>query len=133
MDELRADGESRFSRLLKELPAEVLAAYRAREAGPGDLMDVRTEAVRRLEKKPQARSEIHELAAFAEREALLKRAREAGLTAREHELLGLVVGDADRFFRNGKLDHGEAARELGIAVGTVKSLWSRIRKTLNAA
>ena len=133
MDELRADGESRFSRLLKELPAEVLAAYRAREAGPGDLMDLRTEAVRRLEKKPQARSEIHELAAFAEREALLKRAREAGLTAREHELLGLVVGDADRFFRNGKLDHGEAARELRVAVGTVKSLWSRIRKTLNAA
>jgi len=69
IDELRADGESRFSRLLKELPAEVLTAYRARETGWGDLMDVRTEAMRRLE-KPKTRSEIHELTAFVEREAL---------------------------------------------------------------
>jgi DNA-directed RNA polymerase specialized sigma24 family protein len=45
----------------------------------------------------------------------------------------LVVGDTERFFRNGKLDPAEAARELGLAVGTIKSLWSRIRKTLNAA
>src|SRR5215212_3508575 len=67
IDELRTDDESRFSRLLKELPAEVLAAYRGREAGWGDLMDVRTEAVRRLEKtKPT--SEAHELVAFADRE-----------------------------------------------------------------
>jgi hypothetical protein len=51
IDELRTDGESMFSRLLKELPAEVLAAYRDREAGWGNLMDVRTEAVRRLEKQ----------------------------------------------------------------------------------
>ena len=64
---------------------------------------------------------------------MLKRAREAGLTPREHELFRLVVGDTERFFRNGKLDPAEAARELGLAVGTIKSLWSRIRKTLNAA
>ena len=132
IDELRADDESRFSRLLKELPAEVLTAYRARAAGWGDLMDVRTEALRRLE-KPSARSEVHELAAFAEREALLKRAREARLTQRELELFGMVLGDTERFFKNGKLNHGEAARELGVAVGTIKSLWSRIRKSLSAA
>jgi hypothetical protein len=67
IDELRTDSESRFSRLLKELPAEILTAYRAREAGWGDLMDVRTEAVRHLEKY-ETRPQVQELAAFAERE-----------------------------------------------------------------
>lgn len=131
IDELRTDGESRFSRLLKELPAEVLAVYRAQEAGWVDLMDLRTKAVRRLEKS-ETRPEMQELAAFAEQETLLKRARDAGLTPRERELFGLVVGDPERFFTNYKLNHGEAARELGVAVGTIKSLWSRIRKTLAA-
>jgi hypothetical protein len=135
IDELRTDGESRFSRLLKELPAEVLAAYRGREAGWGDLMDVRTEAVRRLETtKPT--SEAHELAGFADREEnlrLLKRGREVGLPPREYELFGLVVSDPKRFLRDGKLNHNEAAREMGVAVGTIKSLWSRTRKTLQAS
>jgi hypothetical protein len=135
IDELRTDGESRFSRLLKELPAEVLAAYRDREAGWGDLMDVRTEAVRRLEKtKPT--SEAQELAGFVDREEklrLLKRGREVGLPPREYELFGLVVSDPKRFLRDGKLNHNEAAREMGVAVGTIKSLWSRTRKTLQAS
>jgi hypothetical protein len=135
IDELRTDGESRFSRLLKELPAEVLAAYRGREAGWGDLMDVRTEAVRRLETtKPT--SEAHELGGFADREEklrLLKRGREVGLPPREYELFGLVVNDPKRFWRDGKLNHNEAAREMGVAVGTIKSLWSRTRKTLQAS
>jgi hypothetical protein len=135
IDELRTDGESRFSRLLKELPAEVFATYRGWEAGWGDLMDVRTEAVRRLEKtKPT--SEAHELAGFADREEklrLLKRGREVGLPPREYELFGLVVSDPKRFLRDGKLNHNEAAREMGVAVGTIKSLWSRTRKTLQAS
>ena len=135
IDELKTDDESRFSRLLKELPAEVLAAYRGREPGWGDLMDVRTEAVRRLEKiKPT--SEAQELAGFVDREEklrLLKRGREVGLPPREYELFGLVVSDPKRFLRDGKLNHNEAAREMGVAVGTIKSLWSRTRKTLQAS
>ena len=128
IDELRTDGESRFSRLLKELPAEVLAAYRGREAGWGDLMDVRTEAVRRLEKtKPT--SEAHELAGFADREVklrLLKRGREVGLPPREYELLKLLV-------ENPNMSSGEAGKALGITPGAVRALKSRIYKTLKVA
>jgi DNA-binding CsgD family transcriptional regulator len=128
IDELRTDDESRFSRLLKELPAEVLAAYRGREAGWGDLMDVRTEAVRRLEKtKPT--SEAHELARFADREVklrLLKRGREVGLPPREYELLKLLVEDLN-------ISSREAGKALGITPGAVRALKSRIYKTLNVA
>jgi DNA-binding CsgD family transcriptional regulator len=128
IDELRTDDESRFSRLLKELPAEVLAAYRGREAGWGDLMDVRTEAVRRLEKtKPT--SEAHELARFADREVklrLLKRGREVGLPPREYELLKLLVEKPN-------MSSGEAGKALGITPGAVRALKSRIYKTLNVA
>ena len=128
IDELRTDDESRFSRLLKELPAEVLAAYRGREAGWGDLMDVRTEAVRRLEKtKPT--SEAHELAGFADREVklrLLKRGREGGLPPREYELLKLLVEKPN-------MSSGEAGKALGITPGAVRALKSRIYKTLKVA
>jgi DNA-binding CsgD family transcriptional regulator len=128
IDELRTDDESRFSRLLKELPAEVLAAYRGREAGWGDLMDVRTEAVRRLEKtKPS--SEAKELAAFADREEklrLLKRGREVGLPPREYELLKLLVEKPN-------MSSGEAGKALGITPGAVRALKSRIYKTLKVA
>jgi DNA-binding CsgD family transcriptional regulator len=128
IDELRTDGESRFSRLLKELPAEVLAAYRGREAGWGDLMDVRTEAVRRLETtKPT--SEAHELAGFADREEklrLLKRGREVGLPPREYELLKLLVEKPN-------MSSGEAGKALGITPGAVRTLKSRIYKTLKVA
>jgi DNA-binding CsgD family transcriptional regulator len=126
--ELRTDGESRFSRLLKELPAEVLAAYRGREAGWGDLMDVRTEAVRRLEKtKPT--SEAHELVAFADREVklrLLKHGREVGLPPREYELLKLLVEKPN-------ILSGDAGKALGITPGAIRALKSRIYKTLKVA
>jgi DNA-binding CsgD family transcriptional regulator len=128
IDELRTDGESRFSRLLKELPAEVLAAYRGREAGWGDLMDVRTEAVRRLEKtKPT--SEAHELVAFADREVklrLLKHGREVGLPPREYELLKLLVEKPN-------ILSGDAGKALGITPGAIRALKSRIYKTLKVA
>jgi DNA-binding CsgD family transcriptional regulator len=128
IDELRMDGESRFSRLLKELPAEVLAAYQARVAGWGDLMDVRTEAARRLEKAhPQPNvQDRQELATFAAREAALKKSRLAGLTPREHELFKF-------FLENPGAKNAEAARELGVAEGTVRSLKSRIKRTLDVA
>ena len=128
IDELRTDGESRFSRLLKELPAEVLAAYRGREAGWGDLMDVRTEAVRRLEKtKPT--SEAHELAGFVDQEVkrrFLKHGREVGLPPREYELLKLLVEKPN-------MSSGEAGKALGITPGAVRALKSRIYKTLKVA
>lgn len=128
IDERRTDGESRFSRLLKELPAEVFAAYQARVAGWGDLMDVRTEAARRLEKtKPQPNvQDTQELATFAARETAIKKARLAGLTSREHELFRFLL-------ENPGAKNAEAARVLGVAEGTVRSLKSRIKKALDAA
>jgi hypothetical protein len=129
MKELRADDESGFSRLLKELPAEVLAAYRERDFGWGNLMDVRTEAARSLEKagaKTEMRPQTQELATFAEREALLKKARLAGLTAREHELFKF-------FLENRRASNADAARALGVAEGTIRSLKSRIKKAIYAA
>jgi DNA-binding CsgD family transcriptional regulator len=127
IDELRTDDESRFSRLLKELPAEVLAAYHEREAGWGDLMDVRTEVVRRLE-KVEARPEVQDLVAFAqrEREAVLKRGREAGLPPREYELLKLLVDKPNTSSR-------EAGEALNITPGAVRALKSRIYRTLGVA
>jgi DNA-binding CsgD family transcriptional regulator len=127
IDELRRVDESRFSRLLKELPAEVLAAYHERAAGRGNLMDVRTEAVRRLE-KAEARPEVQELAVFAqrEREAVLKRGREAGLPPREYQLLKLLVDKPN-------ISSREAGNALGITPGAVRALKSKIYRTLRVA
>ena len=126
IDELRTDDESRFSRLLKELPAEVLAAYHEREAGWGDLMDVRTEAARHLE-KAEPRPEAQELAAFADRETLLKLAKGARLSAQELEVFELCTA-------NPGLSYREIAERLGMKstsqVGVVKH---RIKRKLLAA
>jgi hypothetical protein len=132
IDERREEGESLYMRLLKELPAEALATYAERPRGWGDLMDLRTEAARRLEKR-NAPPDVTELAAFADREKLLKRGKDAGLSPREYQLFALVVGDPKRFLKNGKLNHSEAAQAMGVAVGTTKSLWSRTRKKIFAA
>src|SRR5918993_1539238 len=126
IDELRTDDESRFSRLLKELPAEVLAAYHEREAGWGDLMDVRTEAARHLE-KAEPRPEAQELAAFADRETLLKLAKGARLSAQELEVFELCTS-------NPGISYREIAGRLGMKstsqVGVVKH---RIKRKLLAA
>jgi hypothetical protein len=126
IDELRTDDESRFSRLLKELPAEALAAYHEREAGWGDLMDVRTEAARHLE-KAEPRPEAQELAAFADRETLLKLAKGARLSAQELEMFELCTS-------NPGISYREIAGRLGMKsisqVGVVKH---RIKRKLLAA
>jgi DNA-binding CsgD family transcriptional regulator len=74
----------------------------------------------------QRRQELEQLAAFADREAILARARAAGLPPREYELLRV-------FIDNPGATNAEAGRRLGIAVGTVKSLKHRIKNTLGAA
>jgi hypothetical protein len=144
VEELRQEDETRFESLVKAVSSEVMDAWRAdleKRDGqwfqPEDLLELRTELVRRVESRVAAsrRSEIADLAAFIDSEqtqALLKKGREAGLPPREYELFSLVMSDTERFFKNDRLDHGEAAREMGLAVGTIKSLWSRVRKTLAA-
>jgi DNA-binding CsgD family transcriptional regulator len=127
IEELRTGDESTFSRLLKELPAEALAAYREREAGWGDLMDVRTEAARRLAKlgKTDAPSELQELAEFANREILLKRAKAARLSPQELDLFQLCIDKP-------KLTYREIAAELGVSVSQVGVIKHRIKNKLCA-
>jgi hypothetical protein len=141
VEELRQEGETRFESLVKAVASEVMDAWRAaleKRDGqwfqPEHLLQLRSDLVRRVESEVAAsrEDEVANLAAFANRELTLKLGREAGLPPREYELFCLVTGDAERFFRNGRLDHSEAAREMDLAVGTIKSLWSRVRKTFVA-
>jgi DNA-binding CsgD family transcriptional regulator len=130
IDELREEGESRFARLLKELPAEALAAYRDRPRDVGNLMEIRTEAARRLEKRDAPPvPDMRDLAEFADREtreALLKRGKDAGLPPKEYELFKLLVEKPG-------ISSREAAHKLGITAGAVRTLKSRINRTLGAA
>jgi hypothetical protein len=97
IEERREEGESRFDRLLKELPAEVAAAYNEKPRDWSDLMELRTEAVRPLEKQgpPTKKTELAELATFVDEEKLMKQARAvarvAGLSTQEREFFELFA------------------------------------------
>ena len=69
IDERREEGETLFARLLKELPAEALAAYAEKPLAWGDLMDLRSEVARRLEKRgAPPEPDLRDSVEFAERE-----------------------------------------------------------------
>jgi DNA-binding CsgD family transcriptional regulator len=127
IDERREEGETLFARLLKELPAEALAAYAEKPLAWGDLMDLRSEVARRLEKRSAPpEPDLRDSAEFAERETLLKRGKDAGLPPREYELLKLLV-------EKPKMSSREAGQRLGIFPGAVRALKSRIKNTLDVA
>ncbi len=109
IDERREEGETRFARLLMELSVEALGAYRERARSAGDLMDVRTEAVRRLEKRATSpkKAELLELAEFASREELLRLAKRAKLSKQESEVFELWVS-------NPSISRREMATQLSI-------------------
>lgn len=125
IDELREEGESRFARLLKELPADALAAYRDRPGDFGNLMDIRTEAARRLEKR-NAPPDLQGLAAFADRENLLKHAKAARLSPQELEVFKLCTEKPNLKYR-------EIAAQLGISTSQVGVLKHRIKHKLAAS
>jgi DNA-directed RNA polymerase specialized sigma24 family protein len=134
IDKLREQNETRFERLIKEVSGEVLAVWQEKRAAwkgeyfqQADLMEMRNEVVRRLEKRESKPPLEVELATFADHEKLLKQAKAAGLPPREYELFNL------RVVENPGMSLREAAQRMGIAEGTAKSLWSRIKKTLLAA
>src|SRR5215218_1643737 len=151
LDKIRGyDGPGRLNTLLRELYIEAPQAWDEQSNADQRLLSTRTAAakkiVERLRGETSSEAELAafadreaaqkqvrelELATFDQREAALKQARKSGLTPREYKLFGLVVSDPKRFLRkNGKLNHADAAQEMGVAVGTIKSLWSRTRKTL---
>jgi DNA-binding CsgD family transcriptional regulator len=125
IDERRQDGESRFSRLLKELPAEALATYHDRPRDFGNLMDIRTEAVRQLEKR-DAPPDLQDLAAFADRENLLKYAKAIRLSPQELEVFKLCTDKPNLKYR-------EIAGELGISTNQVGVIKHRIKNKLAAS
>jgi RNA polymerase sigma factor (sigma-70 family) len=138
LDEIREhkkpQSRERFEVLLRELyllAPEVWDEYHNTDLG---LSSTRATVVKKIEQRlssqrdsaePPPPEEI-ELAAFAARERLLKQGRDAGLPPREYELFKLFVEDPDMPYR-------EAAQRLGISVGTVGALKSRIKKTLRTA
>jgi hypothetical protein len=67
----------------------------------------------------------HEFAEFADREALVKLGRDAGLPPQEFELYKLLIA-------NPNLKNREHGALLGISANHVGVLKSRIKKTLNA-
>ena len=119
-----------------QTPEQVLGVYirsvmyEAGEESNAELVRKITDRVRRdaFEKQQTRREEFLELAEFAtrEHEALLRRARKAGLPPRELEVYRL-------FIENPGIKYREVAARLGITTGAVGALKARIKKTLNAA
>jgi hypothetical protein len=152
LDEIRDHNKpakrERLEALWRELYALAPASWADHHVADWQLEATRSAVLKKIEQHstpPAAtgkasQTEELELAEFAEHEKreqlleLLEKGRDVGLPPREYKLLALVVNDPRRFLNNnGNLRHREAAKKLGVAVGTSKSLWSRITKTLNAA
>jgi DNA-binding CsgD family transcriptional regulator len=129
LDEIREHNKppkrERFEALLRELFAHAPAIWDDHHNDDLSLRVTRNTVVRRIEKPGSSTPPETELTTFAVREAALKKARDAGLTPRELELFTFFV-------ENPKARNTEAARALGIAEGTVRSLKSRIKKALAA-
>jgi DNA-binding CsgD family transcriptional regulator len=118
----------RFESLLKELYALAPEAWSDHHVNDWQLETTRSVVLKMIEQPQTPHVEEAELAMFAhdEREALLKRGRDAGLPPSEYELLKVLAA-------NPKIPNREAADKLGKSVGTVKKLKHNIKKTLGAA
>jgi DNA-binding CsgD family transcriptional regulator len=118
----------RFEALLRELYALAPEAWSAHHVIDWQLKTTRSAVLKKIEQPQTPHVEEAELAMFAhaEREALLKRGRDAGLPPSEYELLKLLAAKP-------KIPNREAADKLGKSVGTVKKLKHNIKKTLEAA
>jgi hypothetical protein len=131
IEELWEEDESRFDRLLKELPAEVAAAYDKMPRNWGDLMDLRTEAVRPLEKQgpPTKKTELAELATVVDEEKLMEQARAearaAGLSPQEREFFDL--------FTARRMTPTQVAAEKGVTPEHARQVKHRIKKKRFAA
>jgi DNA-binding CsgD family transcriptional regulator len=118
----------RFETLLRELYALAPEAWADLHAIDWQLETTRSAVLKKIEQPQSPHVEEAELAMFAndEREALLRRGRDAGLPPSEYELLKLLAAKP-------KIPNREATDKLGKSVGTVKKLKHNIKKTLGAA
>jgi DNA-binding CsgD family transcriptional regulator len=134
LDEIREHIEpanrERFVALLRELYVLAPEVWDEHHRTDWSLLTTRSAVVKKIERRlstePLSSLGETELATFDAQERLLKKGRDAGLTPREYELLKLFV-------ENPNMPYREAAQRMGIAVGTVGTLKSRIKKSLNAA
>jgi hypothetical protein len=134
LDDIRQYDEpasrERFKALLRELYVEAPQIWNARHNTDWRLRSTRNAVVKKIKQRlsvqPTPPAEEIELAIFAEREALLKRGRDAGLPPREYELFKLYVEEP-------KISSREAGQRLGLSAGAVRTLKARIKKTLGAA
>lgn len=131
LDEIRERNKpasrERFEALLRELYVEAPPVWAERSSTDWQLRATRSTTLKKIEGRDRQGPSVEtELAAFAEREALLRKARDPNLTPRENELV--------RFFiENLSATNADAARALGIKEGTVKSLKARIKKHRSVA
>jgi hypothetical protein len=117
-----AKGQSRNDVLQEMIPAAAYIERAALRPGENLASKVANQIRREVASVSDYRRTARELAAFAEREALLKKGRDARLPPREYELFRFFVD-------NPGATNAEAAQALGVAVGTVKSMRHRIKNT----
>lgn len=101
---------------------------RQRAPDPADFVNLVDGVLASRDSVRKAESPELEFAGFAEREAeaLLKRGRADGLPPREYQYLKLWA-------QNPRISYSEAARELKISEGAVKTLKHRVMNTLRAS
>lgn len=130
LDEIREHkkpaSRERYEVLLRELYVLAPGVWTDHHRTDWGLSATRTATVKKIEQRLSSPTEETELATFANREALLQKARDAGLTPREYELF-------EFFIENPTAKNADAARALGVAEGTVKSIKNRIKNRIDAA
>ena len=123
---VRRDLESlaRRDQSLEEVAWDALLSAAAEETSvDGTVREARTLLGREARERRPSRQEVAvHLAGFAERERTHKAGRDAGLPPREYELFTFFVD-------NPGATNPQAARALGVAVGTIKSMRYRIKNT----
>jgi DNA-binding CsgD family transcriptional regulator len=135
INDLKGQDEKQFERLVIEVATEVVPTWREKREGwkgrffdPDDLMEIRTEITRTIEKRltPPRAADLVDLAAFADKEKLLQRAKIAGLTPQEMQVFRLWI-------ENPALKNQELGERLGISAGHVRVIKHRIKNSLGVA
>jgi DNA-binding CsgD family transcriptional regulator len=127
IDELREGSKQktkkreRFEQLLLELPTAVLDAWEKAPHPVVSLDAIRTEATAKLESRSKVRPEAVELAAFADREILLKWTKALRLSPQEQKFFELITKDPTLKYR-------EIADQLGISTSQVGVIKHRIKR-----
>jgi len=135
LDEIREHHKhprrERFEALLRELYSHGPQVWDEHHETDWQLKDTRREVAEKIVRQADSPPMEQQVAKFAVLEELRRLEKKAGLAPREHELFSLAVGEPERYLRrDGKLKSKEVAKEMGLKVGSVKSLWSRVRKKL---